>query len=109
MAINLVKTKKATIEDWELLVDSNLGVYVPQTFARSFGHYLPDSARKSVYEKSQLDVLLSGPDNEDYWDAWDEILNETITNEAGETFTLHQDGDLWAVPTSFDWDTFEDC
>lgn len=107
MAINLVKEKKATIEDWELLIDSNQGIYIPQSFARSYGHYLPAD------QAENLAILLQGPDHDEYWDAWESVEGcELLPNEKGQRFTLFQGGgapDLWAVPVSFDWDTYEDC
>jgi len=38
------------------------------------------------------------PRNENYWEGWIEILSSaTYTADDGRKFTLHQDGDLWAI------------
>ena len=89
---------KATIEDWTLLVDSNRGVYVPQQFAQYFDSNIKEADKA---------VLLAGPDHDDYWDIWDDVLDYCKLEIANVECTLHQDSDLWAVPASFDWDTYE--
>lgn len=38
------------------------------------------------------------PDSDWYWEAWDWILsNAKYTDELGNVYTLHQDGDLWGL------------
>ena len=42
---------------------------------------------------------MADPDSEWYWDVWDTVLNNArvIDRETGQTFVLHQDGDLWLL------------
>ena len=44
-------------------------------------------------------VLLcqSGPEEAQYWEAWQEILDSAQWEEDGAEWRLHQNGDLWRV------------
>jgi len=85
-----------------LLVDSHHGVYVPQVFV--------DRYRGEIWGLSpeDIEILKQGPEKPLYWDTWDRVLNNTkATNGDGTVWTLHQDGDLWAVRddmTESDWE-----
>jgi len=75
----------------QLLADSARGIYIPQHFANTCaGWYgIADDDRA---------ILQAGPDHSAYWDAWDIVLNNARFRLAdGRVFSLHQDGDLWAV------------
>ena len=77
-------------ETIKFLLDGNRGMYVPQGFAecydREVWHYSEDDAK----------ILLSGPDHEYYWEAWEAVLNEAyLTDEDGHTWTIYQDCDLF--------------
>lgn len=87
-----------------LLIDEVVGVYIPQEFAKIYGHNILGKDNTHYYDLSDdLVILKEGPEHSEYWEAWEEVLkyakiridgprgNETI-------YTLHQDGDLWAVP-----------
>jgi hypothetical protein len=37
------------------------------------------------------------PDSEGYWDAWAYVLDNARFVHDGDTYTLYQDGDLWAL------------
>jgi len=72
-----------------LYASDSRGIFIPQFFA--------ESANWDQFEgwnEGQRDVLLSGPDNESYWDVWHEVLDNVTTTCGG---VLHQDGDLWIV------------
>lgn len=46
-------------------------------------------------------ILECGPDNALYWEAWSEVVDQAeYTDEQGEVWRLHQDGDLWAYKVS---------
>lgn len=79
-----------------LLIDGAAGIYVPQRFAESY-----DMAFYHVAAEDAA-VLLCGPENEEYWDAWDSVLSYAGLDhpELGRCY-LYQDSDLWLVP--------EDC
>lgn len=76
----------------ECLVDGAHGSYVPQVFA--------ETCTPSAWGVTGADVetLLAGPDHPDYWEVWDDVLlYAQYPADDGRTFTLHQDGDLFAV------------
>ena len=76
------------------------GIYIPQYFAESI-----DRAKLSGVSDGDMDILLSGPDHERYWDAWHDVGQSAIlTDDNGVTYCMYQDGDLWLVPTDHDWD-----
>lgn len=77
-----------------LLCSDSHGVYIPETFAMKF-----QSSTWGFNESDWAwDTISSGPDTEGYWDAWDEILNKaSYKDNNGNVWSLHQDGDLWAV------------
>lgn len=82
------------------------GQYIPRDFAGSFS----DRA-KALTGVSDDDwaILEAGPEHDLYWDVWDDVLRDaTITDEKGQTYTLHQDGDLWLIPTGMAWSDGDD-
>lgn len=90
-----------------LLVDDGFGIYVPQHFVRVFG------ARTWNIAPEDEDILLSGPDHEQYWETWDHVLATARMISAddsilGGEWTLYQDGDLWAVHESMDDEDWEE-
>ncbi len=81
-----------------LLIDGAAGIYVPRNFYEHFD-----------FPTWGLDVsdfaALSMPENEHYWDAWDEVLQKAeYTDMAGITWRLEQDGDLFAYSGEDDED-----
>jgi len=81
--------------DSQLLLGDSHGIYIPKLWADEIG----DEEEAESYSVSWQDVLIcqAGPDSEGYWDAWDSILRDAQWNENGEEWSLHQNGDLWAV------------
>ena len=89
------------METMRLLVDSHHGIYVPQIFAKTYIGWDMD------YEDET--ILQSGPDREHYWEAWDTVLSSAkYTDAKGVSWTLHQDGDLWAVREDHVWEEDND-
>ena len=73
------------------LLDSARGIYIPQNFAELF-----DADEWGISEE-EVEILLDGPDNELYWETWDCVISYAeYTDANGNTFRLHQDGDLFA-------------
>lgn len=79
------------MESIVLMMSDNHGIYIPQNFVNDVDinawHVKPEDA----------EILAAGPDNEGYWDAWDSVLNDAYYMHGDAKYTLHQDGDLWAV------------
>ena len=91
--------------DVELYASDSHGIYIPQYFAKTI-------KRDCLSGVSDADLadLLAGPDSDTYWDTWDDVLNSAkITDGNGNTFFLHQDGDLWLVPSGMEWSEERDC
>lgn len=76
----------------EIIFDSHRGVYIPQAFAQFC------NPQKWGISEDTLRTLLNGPDTDFYWEAWDSVLNSACyTDEHGHTWTLHHDGELFAL------------
>ena len=80
--------------DCELLLSDSHGIYIPKLWADELSEEEAES-----FSVSWEDVLLcqSGPDEENYWEAWQEILDSAQWEEDGVEWRLHQSGDLWRV------------
>lgn len=82
--------------DRVLLLSDARGIYIPRDFADGFNHehwgLTSDEAKKNL-------EFLKDPDDEWYWEAWDNVMNEAKATDpkTGLVYTLEQDGDLWAV------------
>lgn len=79
---------------FQLLLCDARGIYIPRDFINQFRGW-------KGYGKGQFNAyksILSNPENESYWDAWNELLDKlTYTTEKGIEHSLYQDGDLFAV------------
>ena len=75
----------------ELLLDSWRGIYIPQDFVKIY-----DPQEWGITEED-ADILASGPDNELYWETWDDVIhNAEYTDKNGYKYHLYPDGDLFA-------------
>lgn len=79
----------------ELLLSDARGIYIPRDFTTNFDLNVWHIDNKF----KELD-----PDNEFYWDDWQEILDNAFAFERGVKWYLYQDGDLFAIPEDFDLD-----
>ena len=77
------------------LIDSNRGIYIPQQFVRNWS----DSVQSGMDEE-QKTILLAGPQHSQYWDVWEEVVNEVVFLFDSEKHNLYEDGDLFAVPVN---------
>lgn len=84
-----VKTMKAI----EHLLSDARGVYIPRDFVDSFS---ADEWDLNPYSWAFISCM-TGPDTDDYWQAWEQILNTAEYHQNGHVWRLHQDGDLWAI------------
>ena len=76
----------------KLLMSDNRGVYIPQHFGEQYG------SEWTNIRPEDLDIILTGPHRDEYWDAWSDVCdNAAFVDDKGNTWTLYQDGDLWAV------------
>ena len=81
----------------KLLITDAAGQSIPQEFAENFEGWglLPQD----------FQILRQGPEHENYWETWDDVLNYASIEHEGILYRLHQDGDLWALS---DWDIIDD-
>lgn len=81
-----------------LLLNSARGVYIPRDFVTDqyFNVDLKHCQKWHVHDDDAL-LLALGPDIEWYWETWERVLNNTHCTIDGKRFTLHHDGDLFAV------------
>src|SRR5690554_4916579 len=74
-----------------LLADFARGIYIPQFFAKTVYR---DKLRGVSAE--DLATLETGPDDEWYWEAWEDVLDNAEIHDGGHVYKLYQDGDLFA-------------
>ena len=74
----------------EILLCDSRGIYIPKNFYDDFD--LPAWG----IDKDKF-TALSDPDNEWYWEAWNDLITKAkYTDALGHTWTLQQEGDLFA-------------
>lgn len=81
-----------------LYADSARGVYIPQHFAQTIRQDAIRNVRPEL-----LDVLAAGPDGPDYWEIWQDVVDNASVTDAGVCYFLHEDGDLWLIPDGMEW------
>ena len=82
----------------ELLLTDARGIYAPRDFATSVDH-----SRVTGVTVAMWDILQEGPDHDEYWDVWAEVLNDAEVTGHGTVYTVHQDGDVWLIPVGMEW------
>jgi hypothetical protein len=87
----------------ELLINDAHGIYIGKLFCEWYGHLITNKDKL----QEDIDICLSGPDHEDYIDAWVNVIdNAEIVTDKGEKFTvgnLGESGDLWAIPEGYEY------
>ena len=84
--------EEAGVPDTRTLVDGAAGIYVPKRFVTNY------EATEWGVSPEDAAVLAAGPDAEDYWEVWDEVLQTArYTDKDGKVWSLSQDSDLFAV------------
>lgn len=81
-----------------LVLDSARGVYIPRDFVTDSQGGI-DRAHCQKWHINEDDALLLalGPEQEWYWETWEQVLNNAHCMVDGKRFALHHDGDLFAV------------
>ena len=90
----------------ELLVSDAQGIYIPKTFADVFG--IPENFQNWDAIKEDIEFLQkeNSPEHIEYWDTWDELIDNAILQANGTTYYLYQNGDLWSVPSTYENNEF---
>lgn len=89
------------METLKYIMSDAHGIYIPKNFVELF--------EWEGIDPKDREILLDGPDHLDYWEAWDSVLEsafyqEKINGNDGYRWTLHQDGDLFAVRSDHQWE-----
>lgn len=84
-----------------LILSDARGIYIPRDFICDQDNQIAWEHCKAwgltEANQDQWDSAAE-PDNESYWECWEWILNHArYLDEAGNVYTLHQDGDLWGI------------
>lgn len=87
------------LQNAELILDSARGVYIPRDFWEAWPTQLnivPDISEEKIFEYTEI---LSNPDNENYHEAWTEVLEMEWFDPDNNKFEVYQSehGDLWLV------------
>lgn len=81
-------------EDARLLLSDSYGIYIPQLYCQTLSE---EEAEESGISWEDVLLCQSGPDEELYWEAWQQICDAAEWEEDGEMWRLLQNGDLWQV------------
>ena len=73
-----------------LISPDSQGIYIPQNFAKKCEELTIEYSGESSDLKENLEILISGPENDLYWDAWQEILDNTKIVHHSKKWFLHQ-------------------
>ena len=81
----------------KLFIDGVHGIYVPQVFAKTMNRTLMSGVSAEVLDYlSQEDSSTDA----DFWDVWDDVLNNARVTVEGKIYYLYHCGDLFLI----DWD-----
>jgi len=79
-----------------LAVNSAHGQYIGQKFAE----YYQSALIENNFPKEKLDILLAGPDNEEYQDVWVYLFPITLKDQKGVEYIFDYfqgEGDIWEL------------
>jgi len=97
-----MKTTKWT--EPELMVDDHHGVYMMQLWAltnKANNKTVWKQIEKTLDSES-IESLLNGPDDENHFEACQDVENMTFKTETGQKFSIaYAEGGLWAIPFCF--------
>lgn len=80
-----------------LIADSHHGIYTPKLVVD--GELSNTTWDWSGVDKEDIKSIQNGPDDDWYWDAWANVIdNVSITGLDGTKYFLYQNDDLWAIP-----------
>ena len=74
----------------ETLLSDARGIYIPRDFYQGF-----DLEKWNL--KNEDLTALNDPENENYWDVWEHVLNTAHSEKDGKKYSLYHDGDLIAI------------
>ena len=86
----------------ECMLDSARGIYLPQGFAQCY-----NMQEWGISDKDE-EILLAGPDDEEYWDCWYNVMFNARYHDKDADIMWHlyqgESGDLFAVQFNPDYE-----
>lgn len=79
-----------------LILSDARGIYIPRDFVCDDYNEIDVDHCEAWGIKLEDAAILQNPDNDGYWDAWNNVLSYAEYNHNGDIYRLMQDGDLWA-------------
>ena len=92
--------KNETILESILVLDGHNGIYIPKIFIETYN----SNIIKLNVNDDDIKSLNNGPDDEFYWEAWENVLNNAIAIIGGEKYFLYADDDLFLIHEDYDFD-----
>jgi hypothetical protein len=83
-----------------LAVDSHNGIYSPKFFIEWYRGFIVNNDNGVM--DSDIKDVLDGPDNEFYWEAWEDIMNNAVLEINGVRYTIMQNEDVWFIPENME-------
>lgn len=74
----------------ELLIDEHHGIYVPYLFCCYYANQFQG------IDPEDIETCMN-PENEWYWEAWENILDSAYLVQDGKKYFLYQDMDLFLI------------
>jgi hypothetical protein len=93
-----------TITKPTILLCGDKGIYIPQAFVQSY------PTEVWGISEEDADILKEGPEGEYYNEVWSNVLDNAVMQSLikGLHYTLYQDGDLYIVPSNYEWSDEQD-
>ena len=86
------------MENVKLFIDDVHGIYVPQVFAKTVNRALMSGVSAEVLDYIACEESVN---DVDFWDVWDDVLNNARVTVEGKIYHLYQCGDLYLI----DWNS----
>lgn len=86
-------------------IDSHHGIYSAQVFAESLNFEQLKGITKEDY-----DILLAGPEHEDYVEVWaNKLLNIVVADKNGKEWSAYENEGIFLYPkdANIDWEEME--
>ncbi len=74
----------------ELLIDGHHGVYIPKLFCEYYAENFEGIDKEDI-------ETCKDPNNQWYWESWDNILNNAYIIQDGKKYILWQNMDLFLI------------
>lgn len=92
-----------TIEEKAILIcDSHYGVYIPQIVTEEFINDerfdWSDVSEESVLNLQHGFALLKHGHHDEYWESWEDVLDNLKIEIDGEPYHMIQNQDVWLIP-----------